>query len=69
MKRQNLISTRKNKGYTQKEIAKQVKVTERHYRTLEAGTSNGSMKVWHRLSELFDKPIDFLLERKSLDNQ
>lgn len=61
--RKNLVNTRNNKNLTQVETAKLISITVRHYKALEAGTSDGSMKVWVKLSELFGKTIDYLLEQ------
>ena len=63
MLRTNLIITRKQKKLTQAETAKIVGITTRQYQALEAGTSDGSIKVWQRLKDLFHKPIDYLLEQ------
>ena len=61
--RTNLINERKKKKLTQTEIAKILGITDRQYARLEAGTSNGSIKVWQSLKELFQKSIDYLLEQ------
>ena len=46
------------------EMAKNLGVTTRQYNRLEAGTSDGSIKVWQRLKDLLKaKSIDFLLEQ------
>ena len=58
--RTNLINARKKIGYTQKQIAQVLEMTERHYQDLEAGTSDGSMKVWKKLRSLLNKTIDYL---------
>lgn len=63
MQRQNLIDERKRKQLTQAEAAEIVGITTRHYNSLEAGTSDGSVKVWERLKDLFGKPIDYLLKQ------
>lgn len=65
-KRQNLISARIEKELTQVEIAKLLGVSERHYKSLEAGTSDGSVKVWEKLKEITGKSIDFLLEQEAI---
>ena len=63
--RNNLINARKHKGFTQIELADKIGVTERHYQNLEAGTSEGSVKVWRQLKKLLRaKSIDFLLEQE-----
>ncbi len=63
MQRQNLIDERKIKQLTQAEVAKIIGKTTRQYQALEAGTSDGSIKVWERLKDLFGKTIDYLLEQ------
>ena len=63
--RKNLISARKSAEYTQVELAKKLGITDRQYRSLETGTSNGSIKVWEKLkSVLHVESIDFLLEQE-----
>lgn len=64
--RKNLIQTRKEAQLTQAELAVMLEVSEQHYQRLEAGTSGGSIKVWQRLKELYEKPIDFLLEQEPI---
>lgn len=64
--RKNLIEARKKAQLTQTELAKQLSVSLRQYQSLEAGTSGGSIKVWQRLKELYEKPIDFLLEQEPI---
>ena len=61
--RTNLINERKIKQITQAEVARILGITIRQYARLEAGTSDGSIKVWQRLKDLFHKPIDYLLEQ------
>ena len=61
--RENLIAERKKRKFTQAEVAKMLGKTTRHYISLEAGTSDGSIKVWYKLKDLFHKPIDYLLEQ------
>lgn len=64
MKRTNLINLRKEKGYTQIELANKAGITDKHYQSLEAGTSDGSVKVWQHLKELLEaESIDFLLKQ------
>ena len=61
--RKNLIIMRKKSNFTQAEVAKLIGITDRQYARLEAGTSDGSIKVWCKLNDLFHKPIDYLLEQ------
>lgn len=62
--RQNLINARKSKDYTQLDLAIKLGITERHYQALEAGTSDGSIKIWCKLKQLLRaKSIDWLLEQ------
>lgn len=49
-----LKQARQNKGYTQKEIAEKVGISERHYQYLEAGQRVGSLKVIKDISKLLD---------------
>lgn len=63
--RKNLITERKQKKLTQAETANKIGITARHYKALEAGTSDGSIKVWLKLKDLFHKPIDYLLEQEA----
>ncbi len=65
--RKNLITTRKNKNLTQIDIATKIGISERQYRSLEAGTSDGSIKIWQKLKSVLNKPIDFLLEKESME--
>ena len=62
--RRNLISLRQKKGLTQVDIANELGITVRQFNRLEAGTSNGSVKVWQNLKELLGaKSIDYLVEQ------
>ena len=63
--RKKLIALRKNKNLTQVEIAKKLGISTRHYKSLEAGTSNGSIKIWSKLKDILNaETIDFLLEQE-----
>lgn len=62
--RENLMNARKSKGYIQMQLAEQLGITMRHYQALEAGTSDGSIKVWEKLKTILHaKSIDWLLEQ------
>lgn len=61
--RANLIKARKEKCLTQKQISQALKISERQYRKLEAGTSNGSIELWCKLKNLLNISIDCLLEQ------
>lgn len=60
--RGNLITARKKAGYTQKYIAKLLEISEQQYQRLEAGTSDGSLKLWQKLKALLGMSIDELTE-------
>lgn len=60
--RKNLVAKREQTGFTKAETAKAIGITRRQYDRLEAGTSDGSVKVWQKLKDLFKTPIDTLLE-------
>lgn len=38
---------------TQKEVAEKLKISERYYRFIEAGTRVGDFEIWDSLEELF----------------
>lgn len=61
--RKNLIGARKKRDFTQVQIAKELGISDRHYKALEAGTSEGSMKVWKQLKKILNCSIDYLLEQ------
>ena len=64
----NLIKLRQNKNLTQVELAKKLEISERQYRSLEAGTSDGSIKIWYKLKSILNaETIDYLLEQE-VDN-
>lgn len=60
--RYNLIGERKSAHLTQVQVANKIDITVRQYHRIEAGVTNGSVKVWMDLKELFNQPIDYLLE-------
>ena len=61
--RETLTNARKKASLTQREAAQILGITERQYNRLEAGTSDGSMKIWKRLRKLLGISIDDLLEQ------
>lgn len=63
--RENLIRARKKARLTQKEISQKTGITARQYTRLEAGTSDGSIRVWQRLKEITGESIDYLLEQEN----
>lgn len=63
--RKNLIQARKDTHMTQAEMASHIGLTLRQYTRLEAGTSDGSVKVWYKLKDLLHQPIDYLLEQET----
>lgn len=65
----NLITLRQNQKLTQKDIATKLNISLKQYQRLEAGTSDGSIEVWRKLKEIFNKPIDFLLEQEIEETQ
>lgn len=63
--RKNLINLRKKIGLTQAQTAMKLGICIRQYKSLESGTSEGSVKVWQHLKELLGaKSIDFLLKQE-----
>ena len=61
--RANLINERKARSLTQNDVARLLGVTLRHYKGIEAGTTDGSVKVWKHLAHMFSTTIDRLLEQ------
>jgi len=58
--RKNLINARKKAKQTQKNLATILNITERQYRSIENGKSDGSMKIWKKLRILLNATIDDL---------
>lgn len=54
--RQILKDARTTAGMTQKETANAIKVSERFYQHLEAGTREGKGHIWDELEALFNTP-------------
>ena len=64
--RNNLAKLRQNKKLTQVEIANKIGISERQYQYLEAGTSDGSIKIWRKLKDILNaETIDCLLEQEA----
>lgn len=61
--RYKLMIAREQSEYSKEQVARALGVTVRHYNSLEAGTTDGSIKIWKRLSNLLNKPIDYLLQQ------
>ena len=59
--RKNLIQARTDRQLTQVELSKLIGTSERNYQYIEAGTSNGSLSLWKKLSKVLGKDIDSLL--------
>lgn len=64
MKRPHLIEKRKEHDLKQEEVANFLRITTRHYQALEAGTSDGSVKIWKQLAKRFNTTVDYLLEQE-----
>lgn len=64
--RNNLKLCRVKKGYTQKQFAGLLKITETQYQRIELGKSDGSIKLWLKIKSLLAQPIDYLVENTSI---
>lgn len=64
MARKNLEVARKSKLLSQKQLADKAGISDRMYRYLESGTSQGSLAVWSKLSEILGQPIDVLTKNE-----
>jgi len=62
--RTRLKTARTNRRRTQQEVADYLNIAKNYYQSIEAGTSDGSVKNWLKLFEFFDKaiPLDKLME-------
>jgi transcriptional regulator with XRE-family HTH domain len=49
---------------TQQEVANFLNITIRHYKALEGGTSDGSVKIWQQLAQKFNTTVDYLLQQE-----
>lgn len=63
--RNNLKSCRIERGYTQKEFAEKLTITERQYQRIESGEQDGTMKLWRKIKRLLARSIDFLEENST----
>ena len=59
--RKNLQTARQKQNFTQKQLADILGITVWQYQKIENGGSDGSVKVWVKLSKLFKKSINYLL--------
>lgn len=64
MPRKNLEVARKSKLLSQKQLADKAGISDRMYRYLESGTSQGSLVVWSKISEILGQPIDVLTKNE-----
>ncbi|MDE6617404.1 MAG: helix-turn-helix transcriptional regulator [Lachnospiraceae bacterium] len=53
MPRENLKKARQKAGMTQKQVAEYLKISERHYKYIEAGKIVGNVELWDKLEDLF----------------
>ena len=51
--RKNLKEARQRAGMTQKEVAKNLNISERYYRFIESGKRDGDFDIWDSLEDLF----------------
>ena len=61
--RNNLRECRQAKGYTQKQFAELLKITERQYQRIESGEQDGTIKLWLKIKSLLAQSIDFLVQQ------
>ncbi len=68
--RKNLKDLRKKRGFSQKELAEKIDISERQYQRIEAGTSDGSVALWLNLKAILkSNTIDYLLEQEDDNNK
>ena len=63
---QTLEEIRKSKGYSQKQIAAFIKVKPTTYNTYESGRTEPPAEILVRLSYLYRRPVDTLVQRDRL---
>ena len=51
--RNNLIKARKDKGWTQEQVADKVIINLRYYKAIESGERLGAIWIWDKLEDLF----------------
>lgn len=61
--RNNLKSCRLKAGYTQRQFADALGITERQYQRIESGTQDGTIKLWLKIKSLLAQPIDYLVQQ------
>lgn len=49
-----LKEARREAGMTQKEVAEYLKISERHYKYIEAGKVTGNVGLWDKMEDLFN---------------
>lgn len=63
---QAISMIRKNKGYTQKQVAQMLGVSQPSYSSYENGNTNVPTEILVRLSYLFETSVDVLVQRDRL---
>lgn len=61
MQNNKLIMARNNCKFTQKELAKMIGISVRQYQRLEYGESEGSLKIWKKISKFLNVSIENLI--------
>lgn len=64
--RNNLKTCRQHQGYTQKQFADMLGITNRQYQRIESGEQDGTIKLWLKIKSLLAQPIDLLVENTSI---
>ena len=63
MKYENIRSLRIDNGYTQRQIAEQVGVSQNTYSQYEIGVLNYPIEVLEKLADFYNVSVDYLLSR------
>lgn len=66
---EKLYQLRKEKGFTQAELAERLEVSRQSVSNWEVGTTTPSTKRLRDLSQLYGVPLDYLLDENSLEKQ
>ena len=60
---EKLKELRRNKAVTQRQVAREIDITERNYQHYEAGTKKPSFDVLIKIANYFNEDVDWLLGR------
>ena len=63
---EHLKQIRKSRGFTQKDVAAAVEITERNYQCYESGTKKPGFDSLISLADFYDVSLDYLVGRSDV---